>query len=201
MNIVTDRKKLILSLVYCSAILLTSVVAFASGGAEGAHHADSGAQMKDFGWRVLNFAVLAGIIGWALGKANVKGSLKDRQAQIEKSLKDAEQARTAAEAKLKDYSGKLDQATKEIDEIRASIVREAEQEKARIIAEAEAAAAKIAAQAAQSADQEILKARSQLRTEAGRLAVELAGTKLAGAITKGDHDRFVGEYLDKVVQL
>jgi len=201
MNFVTDRKKTILSLAYCALMLLLAVAAFASEGGAGAHHADSGAQMKDFGWRVLNFAVLAGIIGWALGKANVKGSLKDRQVQIEKSLKEAEQARTAAEAKLKDYSGKLDQATKEIEEIRASIVREAEQEKARIIAEAETAATKIAAQAAQAAEQEILKARSQLRAEAGRLAVELAGGKLAGAITKGDHDRFVGEYLDKVVQL
>lgn len=200
MNFVTDRKKLILSLVYCAAFLLVSVAAFASGG-EGAHHADSGAQMKDFGWRVLNFAVLAGIIGWALGKANVKGSLKDRQTQIEKSLKDADQARQAAEDKLREYSGKLDQATKEIEEIKASIVREAEQEKVRIVAEAEQAAARIAAQAAQAADQETAKACSMLQAEAGRLAVELAGGKLAKAITKRDHDRFVGEYLDKVVQI
>jgi F-type H+-transporting ATPase subunit b len=201
MSYVTDRKKHILSLAYCAAILLVAVSGFASEGGEAAHHADSGAQLKDFGWRVLNFAVLAGIIGWALGKANVKASLADRKAQIEKSLKEAEEARAAAEAKLRDYGTRMDQAAKEIDEIRAAIVSEAEQEKERIIAEAEQAAVKIAAQAAQSADQEILKARSQLRAEAGRLAVELAGSKLAGAITKGDHDRFVGEYLDKVVQL
>lgn len=157
--------------------------------------------MKDFGWRVLNFAVLVGILVWALKKANVKGSLNDRQAQIEKDLKDARAAREAAEAKLAEYSGKLDQASKEIDELHAAIVREGEQEKARIIAEARSAAEKIVAQAALSAEQETLKARNELRAEAARLAVEIASGKLAGAIQKNDHDRFVGEYLDKVVQI
>jgi len=157
--------------------------------------------MKDFGWRVLNFAVLAGIIVWALKKADVKGSLAARQADIEKSLKDAETARDAAEAKLREYSTRLDQASKEIDELHAAIVREGEQEKSRIIAEATSAAEKIVAQAALSAEQETVKARNELRAEAARLAVEIATGKLAGAIQKNDHDRFVGEYLDKVVQI
>ena len=157
--------------------------------------------MKDFGWRVLNFAVLVGIIVWALKKADVKGTLAARQVEIEKSLKDAEEARDSAEAKLREYSVKLDQAAKEIDELHAAIVREGEQEKSRIIAEATSAAEKIVAQAALSAEQETVKARNELRAEAARLAVDLASGKLGGAIKKNDHDRFVGEYLDKVVQI
>jgi F-type H+-transporting ATPase subunit b len=202
MMMVSDRsKKIIVTLAYISAIVLLASAGFASEGGEGAHHADSGAQMKDFGWRVLNFAVLVGIIVWALKKADVRGSLAARQADIEKSLKDAEAARDAAEAKLREYSIKLDQAAKEIDELHAAIVREGEQEKARIVAEAHSAAEKIVAQAALSAEQETIKARNELRVEAARLAVELATGKLTGAIQKNDHDRFVGEYLDKVVQI
>lgn len=202
MKMVSDRsKKIICTLAYISAIVLLASAGFASEGGEGAPHADSGAQMKDFVWRVLNFAVLAGIIVWALKKADVKGSLAARQAEIEKSLKDAESARDAAEAKLREYSVKLDQAAKEIDELHAAIIREGEQEKARIIAEANVAAEKIVAQAALSAEQETVKARNELRAEAVRLAVELAAGKLTGAIQKNDHDRFVGEYLDKVVQI
>ena len=201
MNMVTDRsKKIIVTLAYMSALVLIASAGFASEGGGGAHP-DSGAQMKDFGWRVLNFAVLIGIIVWALKKADVKGSLAARQAEIEKSLKDAEAARDAAEAKLREYSVKLDQASKEIDELHAAIVREGEQEKNRIIAEANIAAEKIVAQAALSAEQETVKARNELRAEAARLAVEIATGKLAGAIQKNDHDRFVGEYLDKVVQI
>ena len=202
MSMVSDRsKKIIVTLAYVSAIVMLASFGYASEGGEGAHHVDSGAQLKDFGWRVLNFAVLAGIIVWALKKADVKGSLAARQADIEKSLKDAETARDAAEAKLREYSVRLDQASKEIDELHAAIVREGEQEKSRIIAEANSAAEKIVAQAAQSAEQETVKARNELRTEAARLAVEIATGKLAGAIQKNDHDRFVGEYLDKVVQI
>jgi F-type H+-transporting ATPase subunit b len=202
MKMVSDRsKKIIITLAYVSAIVLLASTGFASEAGGGAHHPDSGAQMKDFGWRVLNFAVLVGIVIWALKKADVKGSLAARQADIEKSLKDAESARDAAEAKLREYGVKLDQASKEIDELHAAIIREGEQEKARIVAEANSAAEKIVAQAALSAEQETVKARNELRAEAARLAVELATGKLTGAIQKNDHDRFVGEYLDKVVQI
>ncbi len=202
MSMVTDRsKKIILTLAYISALILLASAGFASEGGGAAHHPDSGAQMKDFGWRVLNFAVLLGIIIWALKKADIKGSLAARQADIAKSLKDAEAARDAAEAKLREYGVKLDLASKEIDELHAAIIREGEQEKNRIIAEATIAADKIVAQAALSAEQETVKARNELRAEAARLAVEIATGKLTGAIQKNDHDRFVGEYLDKVVQI
>lgn len=202
MVIVSDRsKKIIFALACVFAIVSLASFGFASAGGEGASHVGGGAQMKDFGWRVFNFAVLVGIIVWALKKADVKGSLAARQADIEKSLKDAEAARDAAEGKLREYSSKLDQASKEIDELHAAIIREGEQEKARIIAEAGSAAVKIVAQAALSAEQETVKARNELRAEAARLAVEIATGKLTGAIQKNDHDRLVGEYLDKVVQI
>lgn len=201
-NVSQRTKKIALSILSASALVLVASLVFGNEGAEAAKHGDhAAAQMKDFGWRVFDFAALVAIVVWALKKANVKGTLADRQAQIEASLQDAHTAREAAEAKLREYSGKLDQATKEIDELHAAIVREGEQEKARIIAEAKKAAEKIAAQAAQSAEQEIVKARAELRAEAARLAVELATGKLTGTIQKQDHDRFVGEYLDKVVQI
>lgn len=188
----------------CSALVvllpvLVASVAVAAG--DGGHHADSGALIKDFIWRVINFAILVGIVVWALKKANVKGSLAERQAAIEKNLKEAREARAAAEAKLKEYSEKLDKANLEVEQLRTAMMQEAEAEKQRIVAEARAAAVKIATQAAQSADQEVLRARAELRAEAARLAVELASGKLSGAVQKADHDRFVQDYLGKVGQL
>ncbi len=201
MKVSERTKKIAFSLAYVAVILLVATAGFASEGGGGAHHPDKGAQLKDLGWRVLNFVVLLGILGYAVKKADVKGTLAARQSQIEKDLKDAQEGRAAAEAKLAEYTGKLSQATKEIDDLQVAIIREGEQEKERIIAEAKIAAQKIAAQAAQSAEQETIKARAELRAEAARLAVEIATGKLTGSIQKADHDRFVGEYLDKVVQI
>jgi F-type H+-transporting ATPase subunit b len=196
----TRTKQNVFSLVCLVVIVLSAAACFASGSGGGAH-AGGSEQKIDFAWRILNFVLLVGILIFAIKKADVKGSLAARQAQIEKDLKDAQEGKAAAEAKLAEYSGKLSQATKEIDELQAAIIREGEQEKERIIAEAKIAAQKIAAQAAQSAEQETVKARAALRAEASRLAVEIATGKLSGAIQKADHDRFVGEYLDKVVQI
>lgn len=193
------RSKLILSGLSVVVVLLFAGMALASGGGES--HADNGAVMKDFVWRVVNFVILAGIVFWALKKANLKGSLADRQVQIEKNLREAREARDVAEAKLKEYSEKLSKANQEVDELRVAMLQEAEAEKQRIIAEARVAAEKIAKQAVQAADQEVLKARAELRAEAARLAVELAAGKLSGAVQKADHDRFVQDYLGKVGQL
>lgn len=193
------RARLVLSCVAAIVIALVGGVALASGGGEG--HGVGPAVWKDFGWRVLNFAVLVGILVWAVKKANVKGSLAERQDQIEKNLNEAKQARDAAEAKLKEYTEKLAKANQEVDALRDAMLKEGEAEKQRIIAEAKIAAEKVAVQAAQAADQEFLKARSVLRAEAARLAVELATEKLSGAVLKADHDRFVQDYLGKVGQL
>lgn len=193
------RSKLILSGLSVVAVLLFAGMVLASGGGES--HADNGAVMKDFVWRVVNFVILAGILFLALKKANLKGALADRQVQIEKNLRDAREARDVAEAKLKEYSEKLSRANQEVDELRVAMLQEAEAEKQRIIAEARVAAEKLARQAVQAADQEVLKARAALRAEAARLAVELAAGKLAGAVQKADHDRFVQDYLGKVGQL
>lgn len=193
LNTCHTRKRV--ALLVLAVSVLSASAAFASG------HADSGAVMKDFIWRVINFAVLIAIVVWGLKKANLKGSLADRQANIEKNLNEARAARDAAEAKLREYTDKIDKANLEIEQLRAGMMQDAELEKQRIIKEANEAALKIANQARQSAEQEVIKARVVLQAEAARLAVELASGKLSAAVQKADHDRFVQDYLGKVGQL
>lgn len=198
LTVTESRRKALRIAAVSLAVLAGAGLAWA---AEGGGHADSGAQMKDFIWRVVDFAVLAGIIVWALAKQNVKGALKARQDAIEETLREAAAARDAAERKLKEYAAKLDSANREIDELSAAIRKDAEAEKVRIVAEATALAAKIKDQAQQTAAQEIQKAKVVLRQEAARLAVELAEKKIRENISKDDQDRLVGDYLTKVVEL
>ena len=204
MNGTSNRSRLrsyIAATTICLAIVGLAAVGFASEGGGGAHHPDTGAQLKDFAWRALDFAILVAILVWALKKANVKGLLADRRANIEKALREATAAREAAERKFAEYSDKLAKANKEIEEIREAITREGEAEKARIIAEAKLAAEKIKEQAQQAAGHEVLKAKAELRKEAAKLAVQLAEQTLREKIRKDDQDRLVGEYLTKVVEL
>jgi F-type H+-transporting ATPase subunit b len=201
MTMGAGRKKLATSIALAAGTLLLAAAAFASGGGEGAHHVDRGAQMKDFVWRVVDFALLAGIIWWALKKANLKGSLTERQAGIERALKEAEQARAEADRKLTEYSERLKKANEEIDQLQAAVRQEAQDEKARIIAEANAMADKIRQQATASAAQEVAQAKAALRDEAARLALELAEQTLKEKVTGEDQSRLVGEYLSKVVNI
>lgn len=191
-----------LAVAVVGAVLVgVTALGFASEGAEGAHHVDTGKQLKDFMWRVIDFAALVALLVWALKKANVSGALADRRANLEKALKEAEEARAAAEKKFAEYNEKLEKANSEVDAIYAAIRSEGEQEKARIIAEAKAAAAKIQEQAALAANQEVLKAKAELRDEAARLAVQAAEQMLKDSITKEDQDRLVKDYLGKVENL
>jgi F-type H+-transporting ATPase subunit b len=203
---VTRRRRGVAILILVTALAaLFAAAGFASeaheAANEGAHHVDTAAQMKDFMWRWIDFGLLAALVVWGLKKANVAGSLKERQKTIEKMLNEAVEAREGAERKLQEYSAKLEQANKEVDDISAAIRKEGEIEKDRIIAEAKATAEKIREQAKVAADQEVSKARAELREEAARLAVELAGKKIRENLNKNDQDKLVGDYLAKVVDL
>ncbi|TSK07263.1 MAG: ATP synthase F0 subunit B [Geobacter sp.] len=195
------KRTLVYTLSVSALVLGLAAMGFAQEAAEGGHHANTGAQMKDFMWRCIDFAALVAIAVWALKKADVKGTLAARREGIEKTLKEAVEAKEAAEKKFAEYSTRLDEANKEIEVISANMKREGELEKERIIAEAKEAAARIKAQAEAAAEQEVLKAKDELRAEAARLAVELAEQKIKQNIAKGDQDKLVGDYISKVVTL
>jgi F-type H+-transporting ATPase subunit b len=177
---------------FCLAAAATVAIA-----AEGGHEGVSPAQLKDFGWRLLNFAIVAAILIWAAKKAKVRDLLAGRRKEVERLLVEANEARAAAERKLVEQSEKLDKASKEIDDIYAAIKQEAEAEKKRILAEAETAAARIKEQAAAAARQETRKATTELREEAARLSVQLAAETLRARVEKSDQDRFVNEFIEE----
>ena len=177
--------------------LALPVLAMASGGGG---HADSGAVLKDFIWRCINFAVMAGLIGYFVSKP-IRNGLQNRRAEIEKSLADAVAARENAEAKAREYEEKLAKAAAEIDSIYAAIRREGELERDRILASARELAVKIEQEADSKATTAVSRARQELRAEAARLAVELAEELLAKNVTAADQKRLVDEYMQKVGEL
>ncbi|MHC1697092.1 MAG: hypothetical protein AB9919_03305 [Geobacteraceae bacterium] len=192
-----NRGNFLLVTAICCGIFLITTPGLA---AETVQHAESGAQLKDFLYRLFNFALLAGLLIWALKKAKVGELLATRRAEVAKTLREAEEIREEAERKLAEYSEKLEKASREIDEIYAAIKQEGEAEKNRIIQEAQEAAERIRTHAQFAAHQEIQQATARLQAETARLAVQLATASLKESVTRDDQDRFVDEYLTKVVE-
>jgi F-type H+-transporting ATPase subunit b len=179
-------------------LLLLPAVALAAGG--GDHQVDSGVILKDFIWRCLNFAIMAGAIAYFAIKP-IRNALQGRRTAIEKSLHDAVAARDAAEAKAREYQEKLAKAAAEIETIYAAIRREGELERDRILASAKEMATKIEQEADAKAASAVARARVELRAEAARLAVELAEELLGKNVTAADQKRLVDEYMQKVGEL
>lgn len=177
-------------------IFLPAVVLASSGGG----HADSGVILKDFAYRCFNFALMVGLLAYFVTKPVRKG-LKNRTAEIEKTLADAQAAKEAAEAKHLEYTEKLARATEEIAGITASIRREGELERDKIISAAREMAVKIEHEAENKASGVVAKARAELREEAASLAVELAEDMLKKQVSADDQKRLVDEYMQKVGEL
>ena len=179
------------------AFVLVSVTAWAAGG--GDDHVDTKAQLIDFAWRMANFAVLLFILYKLMWK-KMKTFFAGRREGIKASLEEAEVVKAEAEKKFKEYDVKLKKAEEEIQGISAMIKAQGEEEKKRIIADAERSAAKMKEDANARMDQELKKARNELRLEASDLAVQMAEDILKKKVTKEDHESMVREYLDRMVK-
>jgi F-type H+-transporting ATPase subunit b len=168
--------------------------------AGGGGHADSGALLKDFFWRTLNFVIMAGILIYFVTKP-VKNALKGRSETIASDLEEAQKARDEAEAKFAEYDEKLNKAEAEIEQIAADLKKEGEIERDKIIAAAKEQAEKIKQEAEKSAAFEVARARAELQQEAARLAVELAEGLLKKNVNDKDQNNMVDEYMKKVGEL
>ena len=177
-------------------LLLTSTVALAAAG----HGADSGVLLKDFLYRLLNFTVAFGLLGFFIAKPLRKGMAGRRQ-EIENALAQAQAAREEAEAKFREYDAKLSRAAEEIEGIYLGIRQEGELEREKILANARAAAEKITSEAERTAAMEVEKARTHLRQEAAELAIRMANDILRKTVSGADHERLVNEYLQTVGEL
>jgi len=176
---------------------LVSGVVFAAGDG---HGVESGVLIKDFLYRVFNFAIVVAILVYFLTKPIKKG-LAGRREEIEKTLAAAKQIQEEAEAKFAEYDRKLARATEEIAEISDSIRREGELEKIKIIESAKQMAVQIEQDAEKAAALEVAKARTELQREAVQLAVDVAEDLLKKNFTKDDDTRLIDEYMQKVGEL
>ncbi len=177
-------------------VILTAVMAYASGGGEEGH---SNAIWIDFGWRMLSFVILVWFLWWATAK-KAKEFFAGRRENIKTTMAEAIAEKEEAERKFKEYSIRLDKATEEMNKIIETIKAQGLVEKEKIIEDAKITAQKIKEDAKMRIEQEFKAAVNELRIEAIQLSVKMAEEILKKNITPEHHEFMVKDYLDKVVK-
>lgn len=197
------RFTLFLLLAVVAALVVLPALAAAAehegGGGEGLYEMTP-AKTKDFIFRVINFAILAGALIWVWRKYG-SGFLAGRRQEIIESMEKAEKARADAEAKFKEYQAKLANLDKEIAEIKDSFNVHGKKEKEMIIAKAREEIEKIKQAVEFSTAQEVEKAKAQLRQETALLAVNLAEEILKKKISAEDQKRLITDYLRQMEEI
>lgn len=162
--------------------------------AEGEHHEGGGGGKL---WLTINFVILvAGIV--ILWVKVLRGMLDKRASGIKQAMEEANAAKEAAERKSAEYREKLSLLEKRIAGIQESLRAEGEAEKKRIIAEAEASAVKFKEQARAAAEQEVKKARIEIRGEIAGIAAGMAEEILKRELKNEDQERIIKGYVDNL---
>ena len=126
---------------------------------------------------VLNFIVLAILVGWFLLKTLPK-TFRKRNTDIQKHLVDARTATEEASARLNNVESRLGKLDEQIAAMRAQAEKDAAAEEQRIKASVEEEKQKILSSAEQEINAATVHARRQIQQYAAELAIEQAARKL-----------------------
>jgi F-type H+-transporting ATPase subunit b len=156
-----------------------------------------GKAVFDLVMRIVNFAILIGVLVYFTRKPVVNG-IRNSIESVRTMLKDAEESRLAAETRMKEAEERLARVDKEVAELLEAARKEGEMERERVLAETAEAVEKIRKDAALAMDQEVKKSRETLKKDAAEAAVALAENIIRDKVTPEDHRKFIADYLEKL---
>ncbi len=166
--------------------------AFAAGGGDGDHD-----PMMEAAWQGFNLLIVLGVLVY-FGRGPVGEFFATRRSDIQKDLSEAADLLSQAERRNADLQRRLGDLSSELEDISESTTRRAEEESERILAEARATAERIRNDAHTAVDQELRRAKSELRDEAATIALELAAEKLSNNVSDADRERLMDEFITRV---
>jgi F-type H+-transporting ATPase subunit b len=147
----------------------------------------------------LNFGILA--YGYyRFGKQPVADALKKHKASIAKEIEEAQRMKHEAEARAKQYQGKLQHLETELAEARLALEEAGKSERERIVKDAEEKAARMQKDAAFMLEQESKQLRIDLQRETVLAALGAAEELLKKRVTGADQERLAEEFLASLEQ-
>lgn len=167
--------------------------ALAAGGAEGEH----GGGSSQLVWQAVNLLLLLGVL-FFLARKPIVAFFAERRELIGGEIDSAASVLADAEARFAEWQRKLVELDGELAEIRETARERARHEREQILAEAQEMAERIQSDATASIEQELRRAKGDLRREAAQLAAQLAEQILEGQINDADRDRLLDEFISGV---
>lgn len=180
-----------------AAFLVFAVAASAAVASEGAAGQPAGIPWGDILKQTVNFAILAGALVYFLRKP-LSSFLKERSEILRKSIDDAARAREEAAAKLSAIETRMAGLSDEVAGMNRKMDAEAKEEANRFRDAAQSEIERIRVQTQVAADQEVKKARLELRREAAALATAAAEEIVRKTMTPEDRERLVRENIEKI---
>lgn len=148
-------------------------------------------------WTLAIFVIVVIVLGkFAWGP--VLALLQQREEFIHRSLTDAKRERDEAEARLKEYSARLQSAHAESAQIVEAARKDAERLRVELRERAKAQADALIANAERQIQLETSRALQQIRAEAVDLSVAIASKLIQKNITKEDNQRLIDDALNQV---
>ena len=169
-------------------LVLAPAAARAAGGEAGS---------SDLVWRVLNVALLLVALA-VFARKPIQAFFTDRRDRIASDVGSAARQRKEAEERYARLQRQIAELDAELEGIRATARERAAAEREHVLADAVASGERIRREARLAVDQELRRARQELRREAADLSIELAGDLLARQVSDADRDRLIDELVAKV---
>jgi F-type H+-transporting ATPase subunit b len=181
--------------IFAATILNLLYVALAFAAEEGGEHVAF--TWRDWFWPVINFAFLAVILIYFTRKP-FREYFKKRTELIEKSLREATEAKELAQKTLNEVKARLANTDREIEEILNAARKAGEKDKESIIAEGEQLKEKIIEQAKANIDFELQKAKEKIKSEAALMALELAEKQIKEKLGQKEQEALIDDYIKRL---
>jgi len=183
-----------------AASLFAAAVAFAAEESGAPHgggvHVPWGEILK----QAINFLILAGVLVYFL-RNPLSSFLKERSELLRKAIEDAAKARAEAAEKLAAIEARTAKLAGEIAGMNAKMDVEAAAEARRLQETVAVEISRIRAQSEFAGEQEVKKAREELRREASLLSARAAEELVRRTLSPEDQERLVSENIEKIERL
>lgn len=173
-------------------------IGYASKDAEGGPLEQGDAPMSPpFVLMLVNFGIVLALFGW-LVMPRLNRFLGSRHRTIKEALDESARLREEARAKLDEYTTRVKDAEREMEQMLTDMRADAEAEKKRILADAEAQAEALKRDAENRIAAEIERARAQLEREVVAVAATVADKLIREKATGDDQVALVNTFIAEV---